>query len=64
MNTEVQGLGRVDDGVLVTTGAGSSVFDRVCLTVPLLPRLLEMVGEVPDRVRDADRVASQSMPST
>ncbi len=52
LDTEVQALGRVDDGVSVTTAAGSSVFDRVVSTVPL-PTLLNLIDEVPDRVRDA-----------
>ena len=52
LNAGVRRLERVANGVLVTTGAGSSVFDRVVSTVPL-PTLLELAGDVPDRVRDA-----------
>jgi protoporphyrinogen oxidase len=52
LNTEVQRIERVVDGVMVTSDVGTSVFDRVVSTVPL-PTLLELVGDVPDRVRDA-----------
>lgn len=52
LNAEVQRIERVDDGVMVTSVAGPSVFDRVVSTVPL-PMLLELVPDVPDRVRDA-----------
>jgi len=52
LSTEVQRIARVVDGVSVTSDAGTSVVDRVVSTVPL-PTLLDLVGDVPDRVRDA-----------
>ncbi len=52
LNTGVQGIERVVDGVMVTSDTGSFVFDRVVSTVPL-PTLLDLIRDVPDRVRDA-----------
>jgi protoporphyrinogen oxidase len=52
LNTRIKSIERVADGVTVTSDAGSVTFDRVVSTVPL-PTLLELTGDVPDRVRDA-----------
>lgn len=52
LNTTVERIERVTDGVKVTSREGISIFDRVVATVPL-PTLLEMTEDVPDRVRDA-----------
>lgn len=52
LNTTVLRIEPVADGVKVTSSAGVSIFDRVVSTIPL-PTLLEVTGDVPDRVRDA-----------
>lgn len=52
LNTTVTKLKKVSTGVEVTTNHGVEVFDQVICTAPM-NALLEMVGDVPDRVRDA-----------
>lgn len=52
LSTEIKRIERVTDGVRLSSVSDVTVFDRVVSTVPL-PTLLELVGDVPDRVRDA-----------